>query len=683
MKRKLLLVFAIFSLIVLYGNKVSSPYPKNRHPVAQSFTNPSYSLLSLGTIKPQGWLLDQLQIMRDGTSGHLDEVYAKLKDDNGWLEGNGDGWEETPYWLDGALPLAYLLGDKTLQSKVMKYVNWTLDHQRPSGYFGPITKTENKKGVEITVKNCKDGEDWWPKMVMLKVLQQYYSATNDKRVISFMTRYFHYQMQTLKQCPLNTWSEWAEARGEENVMMVQWLYSVTHKSFLLQLATLLESQSYPWSHWLGDRDWVINAASNQNDVNWMHRHGVNVAMGLKAPVINYERTGNTNYLKDIKTGWSDLMSLHGLPMGMFSADEDLHGNLPTQGVELCAIVETMFSLENIIQFTGDPLYMDALERIAYNALPTQTTDDYNEKQYFQIANQVNVKRGVFDFSLPFDRGMNNVFGMRSGYTCCLANMHQGFPKFTQNLWYKTKDGGLAAFEYAPCQVSTEIENHVPIIIKEKTNYPFDDKITFVMSMRDAIAFSFQFRIPFWCKEATLSMNGEMLNTYKGDTIISIHHLWKNGDSITLKLPMEVTTSNWARNSRTIERGPLVYALKLGEKWVKGHDKEEGDYDCVFPTTPWNYGILASDIKDPMQSAMVTIKPLSSHFVWNEAHAPIEIEMPAKKILGWKVDDNGVANQPVTDRDGLYKGLVNDTIETIKLIPYGFTKVRIVAFPVIN
>jgi DUF1680 family protein len=681
--KKTLLVLAIFSSIVLYGNKVPSHYAKNRHSVALSFTTPTYSLLPLGAIKPEGWLLDQLQIMRNGTSGHLDEEYAKLKDDNGWLGGRGDGGEETPYWLDGALPLAYLLGDKTLQSKVMKYVNWTLDHQRSSGYFGPITKAEWAKGIEITVKNCKDGEDWWPKMVMLKVLQQYYSATKDKRVILFMTRYFHYQLQTLKKCPLNTWSEWAEARGEENAMMVQWLYSVTHESFLLQLATLLESQSYPWSHWFADRNWVINAASNQNDVNWMHRHGVNVAMGLKDPIVNYQRTGNTNFLKDIKTGWKDLMSLHGLPMGMFSADEDLHGNLPTQGVELCVIVETMFSLENIIQFTGDPLYMDALERIAYNALPTQTTDDYNEKQYFQIANQVNVKRGVFNFSLPFDRGMNNVFGMRSGYTCCLANMHQGFPKFTQNLWYKTKNGGLAAFEYAPCQVSTEIRNHVPIIIKEQTNYPFDDKITFIISMRKAIAFSFQFRIPSWCKEATLSMNGKMLHTYKGDTIISIHQLWKNGDSITLKLPMEVTTSNWARNSRTIERGPLVYALKLGEKWVKGHDELEGDYDCVFPTSPWNYGILVSDVKNPMQNATVTIKPLSSHFIWNEAHAPIEIEIPAKKILGWKIDDDGVANQPVTDRNGLYKGLVSDSIEKIKLIPYGFTKVRVVAFPVVQ
>ncbi|MFN2440338.1 MAG: beta-L-arabinofuranosidase domain-containing protein, partial [Chitinophagaceae bacterium] len=76
-------------------------------------------------------------------------------------------------------------------------------------------------------------------------------------------------------------------------------------------------------------------------------------------------------------------------------DEDLHGNAPTQGTELCAIVESMFSLEHAIGVTGDTHYMDALERMTFNALPAQTTDDYNHKQYFQIANQVHIKKGVF------------------------------------------------------------------------------------------------------------------------------------------------------------------------------------------------------------------------------------------------------------------------------------------------
>ncbi|HZX57623.1 MAG TPA: beta-L-arabinofuranosidase domain-containing protein, partial [Mucilaginibacter sp.] len=549
------------------------------------FVKPLYSDLPLGAIRPTAWLRDQLEIMRDGTTGHLDEVYAKLKNDNGWLGGKGDGWEETPYWLDGAVPLAYLLDDATLKTKVLKYINWTMDHQRPSGYFGPITKAERDSGVVISLANPEKGEDWWPKMVMLKALQQYYTATNDERVIKFMTGYFHYELAALKKCPINKWSDWAQSRGTENIMVAQWLYDKTKDQKLLELAAELNHQCYAWSDWLGGRDWVINAAANQNDSDWMHRHGVNVAMALKAPVLEFQRTGDSAYLKDIKIGFNDIMNLHGLPMGVFSADEDLHGNLPTQGTEMCAVVEDMFSLEEIIAITGDVHYMDALERIAFNALPTQTTDDYNNKQYFQVANQVEIARGVFDFSLPFGREMNNVLGMRSGYTCCLANMHQGWTKYAQHLWYKTQTNGIASLVYGPNKLTTNLgKNNTEVSINEVTDYPFSDEIAFDVSTKNSAEFEWKLRIPSWCAEGTLTLNGKELQKAEGGQFVIIGRTWKNGDKLTLKLPMQVSTSNWGRNSRAVERGPLVYALKVGERWEKGNDKHEGDYFSVYPTS---------------------------------------------------------------------------------------------------
>lgn len=639
-----------------------------------------YTEVPLRAIRPEGWLRHQLEIMRDGSTGHLDEMHPKISNDNGWLGGEGDGWEETPYWLDGAVPLAWLLQDSALQQKVLKYINWTLDNQRPSGYFGPITKAEREQGVEITAKNCDDGEDWWPKMIMLKVLKQYYSATQDERVIPFMTKYFNYQLQALDSCRIGNWTEWAEARGADNVMMAEWLYRITGDKNLLTVGEKISQQSYPWSEWLGSRDWVMQAAAQQNHDDWMHRHAVNVGMGLKAPAVQYRRTGDESYLEALKTGWSDLMLLHGLPMGIFSGDEDLHGNAPTQGVELCAITESMFSLEKIIAVTGDVRYMDALERISFNALPTQTTDDYNMKQYFQVANQVQVSRGVFDFSLPFNRGMNNVFGLRSGYTCCTANMHQGWTKFASHLWYFSKDQGIAALEYAPSQLNVDL-NGSEVVIRELTGYPFEDVIDFQFSLEKAVDFPFHLRIPSWCKEAIITVNGQEHSREKGGQVVAIRRTWNDGDKVSLRLPMEVTTSNWGRNSRAVERGPLVYALKLGERWEKGNEPAEGDYYSVYPTEEWNYGLVEAVVKDPKANAQVATRKVDDSFQWNIDHAPIEIRVPAKKIPGWEAV-HGVAYQPVTDRNGIYKGEVEDEIKTVTLIPYGCTKVRVVAFPVV-
>lgn len=648
-----------------------------------SFISPVYSEINLGEIRPEGWLREQLQVMRDNSTGHLDEIYAKIREDNGWLGGKGENWEETPYWLDGAVPLAYQLGDTVLQKKVLQYINWNIENQRPSGYFGPITPWERETGRQVDVANCGEGQDWWPRMIMLKVMQQYYTATADERVIPFMQRYFTYQEKALSQCPIGNWTEWAVSRGSENIIILHWLYRETGDNSLLELAQKIESQSYPWSEWLGNRDWVINAAVNPDGRDWMQRHGVNVAMALKTPAGNFQRTGDSTYLKWLHTGFSDLMSLHGLPNGIFSADEDLHGNDPIQGTELCATVEAMFSLEEIIGITGDPRYMDALERAAFNAMPPQTTDDYNEKQYFQIANQIEIDRGVYAFTLPFNREMNNVLGARSGYTCCYANMHQGWTKFAQHLWYGTEGDGLAALHYSPNTIRTRVgASQQEVTIREVTDYPFGEEIRFEIRTEQPVQFPLELRIPGWCKEPMLRINGRDTDTEEGTQIIRIDREWKEGDVVTLTLPMEVRVSAWAENSRAVERGPLVYGLKMEESWDTGEDEKEGPYFTVHPTTPWNYGLLETFVQEPAAESRIRQRPLKSGFRWNQEHAPLEITLDAKQIPDWKAI-NGLAYLPVMGRDGVYKGEVSATQTTITLIPVGFTKLRIMAFPVVR
>jgi len=344
----------------------------------------------------------------------------------------------------------------------------------------------------------------------------------------------------------------------------------------------------------------------------------------------------------------------------------------------------MYSLEAIVGITGDPFYLDALERMTFNALPSQTSDDYNNKQYFQVANQVQISRGIFNFSLPFDREMNNVLGMRSGYTCCLANMHQGWTKFVSHLWYKNANNGLAALAFSPNILTTTVgKNNTDIEISEKTNYPFGDKILFSFKIKNSVEFPFELRIPGWCREAVITLNGEKIRSEKGGQIITINRKWSDLDLLEAEFPMELSTSNWGRNSRAVERGPLVYALKIKERWEKGHETSEGDYFSVFPESEWNFGLLEEVVKNPEGNLKVKhVKKAGDDFVWNLDNAPIEIYAPGKQIPQWKAV-GGVAMQPVTARDGIYMGKVADKTEQLTLVPVGCTKIRIVAFPVVK
>jgi hypothetical protein len=160
-------------------------YLNNRPPLVPM----PYMEMPLGCIRPEGWLMQQLQLMKSGMTGHLDELYPTvLGPRNGWLGGDGDGWERGPYWLDGLIPLAWILDDEELKAKAMPWIEWTLSSQTEDGYFGPVPFAEKpapEPGIQKSPRR-----DWWPKMVMLKVLQQYHEATGDDRVINLMTRYF-------------------------------------------------------------------------------------------------------------------------------------------------------------------------------------------------------------------------------------------------------------------------------------------------------------------------------------------------------------------------------------------------------------------------------------------------------------------------------------------------------------
>ena len=677
-----IVLLTILTFMITYCNhsepegsrESQAQYIVNREPLQP---NP-YIELPLGSIQARGWLLEMLERQRSGITSSLDELYPQVMGiRNGWLGGDGDQWERGPYWIDGLLPLAYLLDDADLKSKVQPWIEWTLSSQREDGFFGPSTDFSYEKGVQRS-----NSKDWWPRMVMLKVLCQYYSATADERVISFMTNYFRYQLNTLPQTPLGNWTFWAEYRACENLQAVLWLYNITGDGWLLDLARLLHSQSIDYTHIFLDTDNMKKTASI---------HGVNLAQGLKEPVIYWQVQADEKYLNAVKKGLQDIRDYNGIPNGMFGADELLHGNNPTQGSELCTAVELMYSLEQMIRITGDTEYADLLEKIAYNALPAQISDDFTSRQYFQQANQVLVTRNIHNFDINHGE-TDLVFGLLTGYPCCTSNLHQGWPKFTGNLWYATPEGGLAALTYAPSQVRALVCGRTEVQITEDTHYPMDGHICLTVNYKDKTTkaiFPLKLRIPSWSKGALLTVNGEPVSNTDPGTIAVIDRIWQDGDKVELTLPMEVSIQEWYECSVSVERGPLVFALKIGEEWVRKEFEDPASiygktYWEVYPLSKWNYGLMKFDRKNPSGAFEVLIdkEKMVSDWYWNPESAPVIIKAKAKEIPSWQLYNHMAGPLPYGNMTyGL--GTEDLPVETVTLIPYGCTTLRISEFPVIN
>jgi hypothetical protein len=640
-------------------------YQNNRTPLTQN----AFIELPLGSIHAEGWLKEKLNRQQKGLTGHLDELYPLVMGQtNGWLGGDGDQWERGPYWIDGLLPLAYILNDNELKLKVQKWVDWTINSQREDGYFGPQKDYQNNiPGVQRD--NC---DDWWPKMVMLKVLQQYYSATNDKRVISFMTNYFHYQLKQLPINHLDFRSFWARYRGGDNLMVVLWLYNITGEIELLKLADIIYNQTFDFVSTFKTKNWWSTGSM----------HCVNLTQGLKSPAIYSQFKNKEENLFVLKNGFNDIKTFLGFPHGGFGGDEALHGNNPTQGSELCTIVEYMFSLEKIFQISGDIDYAEQIERLAFNALPAQSDDQYMNRQYFQQTNQVCVTKHDRNFD-TYHKGTPLVFGLLSGYPCCTANMHQGIPKFVQNLWYATSDNGLAAVLFSPSTMKAKVGDGTEVSIIETTDYPFSEKISLTINPKKEVSFPLYLRVPTWCKKPSILLNSKYIKLDVKNGLVSIHRSWNQGDEVQIEYPMEVTISNWYERSATVERGPLVYALKMDEKWtlkpyvgedIKWYGK---NYWEITSDSPWNFALIDCPKEEINSHYKVLLTKKIPLFPWNVTSAPIQIKTFAKRVPNWQLYNESCGPIPYSIAHGMPFG----EQDSITLIPYGCTKLRIAEFPV--
>jgi len=646
-RRQFLKLSAAFSTTVLTRTGRASA-------VNGAITPSALSPLPLGAIRPTGWLQRQLLVQARGLSGHLGETWPDVGPESGWLGGSGERRERGPYYMDGLVPLAYLLSDARLQAKLEPWMEWSLKSQRPDGNFGPSTR-EN---------------DWWPRMVMLKALIQYLEVTGDPAVLPFLERYFAYQQKTLPHQPLVSW---AKSRWQDNLLSVLWLWDHTGNTDLLPLAQTLRSQGHDWRAEFDSFPYTqktsrqaLELAKRTGKDGYHETHGVDIAMGLKSAAlwsrISHDPADRSSTAKMLTV----LDQYHGLPNGMYSADEHLAGRNPTQGTELCTVVETMFSLEQAIAVTGDVGLADRLEKIAFNALPGAISDDMWSHQYDQEPNQIEC--GLHTKPWTNNGPESNLFGLAPNFGCCTANFHQGWPKLASSLWMHTADGGLAAIVYAPCVVNTHI-GRTGLRVETVTDYPFRGLVEVHMRPDAPVEFALNLRLP-QDGETKIRLNGHpvTITQQKGSAILN--RRWSAGDTVQLEFAMKPCVMEGFEQTVSIMRGPLVFSLPIQERWTKLHDRGLTADWTVSGESPWNYGLSKpADIS-------VAEHPIGD-IPFAKLTPPVTLQTQAVRIENWGSQDGVAEDPPKTAKTDLAKA------EAVTLVPYASTKLRITALPLLN
>lgn len=609
--------------------------------------------LPLGAVRPTGWLAEQLQLQANGLTGALEEIWPDVGPNSAWLGGSGEDWERGPYYLDGLVPLAHLSGDPGLLAKASRWVDAILASQRPNGSFGPQTN-----------------EDWWPRMVALKALTQHTDATGDSRTEPFLARYFRYQLRELPARPL---SDWGRARAADNVLSVLWLHGRTGQAWLLELATLLHGQTTDWEGLL--RDFPATGAT----VSWDHlTHVVNVAMGIKTPGVAWLLDGQPDHREALERGLTSLDRFHGQVHGMFSGDEWLAGPDARRGVELCAVVEMMFSLEQLIRIWGDTAHADRLERLAYNLLPAAMTADVTAHQYHQQANQVLATIDQRDWTQAGDD--STIFGLEPNFGCCTANLHQGWPKLVRAMWMETPDGGLAAVVHGPSTVRWTTAGQA-VEIEAVTEYPFGESITYTIRSEGVARFPLRLRVPGWCRSPLLQVNGRMREAAPDRGFVTLDREWAHGDRVEFRLPMEVRIIPRPRGAVGVYLGPLVLAFSPGEIWHRLPGSGAfGDWE-VRPRRSWNMALIVGPDGLPRSVRIERFGSVSPPFGLRTGQPPFGVECVPLKVwlAGTRASDwllllNDAPPPPESPIERV------DFEFSLPLVPYGCARLRIAEFP---
>ncbi|MFN8635474.1 MAG: glycoside hydrolase family 127 protein [Chloroflexota bacterium] len=616
----------------------------------------AFEPLPLGQVRPAGWLRDQLRIQADGLTGHLPDFWPDVQRSQ-WIGGNAEGWERGPYWLDGLVPLAVLLDDSKLKAHAAHWVECILASQREDGWLGPVHDT--RFGYPY---------DPWPLFIVMKALTQHHEATADSRIPEAMLRLLRKLDATLAERPLRSWARY---RWADLLLSVHWLYERTGESWLLDLGRRVQEQGYDWRAQFKTFPYWDKVHRIERDQS---THVVNVAMALKAYGV-WSRQSGSDDDRAMPLRMLELLDrYHGQATGMFSGDEHLAGKNPSQGSELCAVVEAMFSLEALLATLGEPTLADRLERLAYNALPATLTPDMWAHQYDQQVNQV-ISRASDEHIWTSNGPEANVYGLQPNFPCCTANLHQGWPKLVAHLWMRPADDGLAAIAYGPCAVRTTVHG-AAVEIDVETEYPFDGSVRIAVRTDRPVRFPLQLRVPGWADGARLTDPSGAATAPEPGRFAVVEREWQGESHLALELPLAIRAERRFNDSVALHRGPLLLALQVGEQWRQtGGTLPAADWE-VLPTTPWAYA-LDLDPDDPAASLTVERRPLAGG-PFSPETAPLLVRARGRQLPGWGLERATAAAPPPQSPIRS-----DQPLEALTLLPYGATGLRVGELPLLD
>ena len=597
----------------------------------------------LRDIEPRGWLLEKLQLQRDGLTGHP-EALSYPYNTCLWAgeiprQGtHGQDWwryEQTAYYTDGLLRLGYLLSDGELVGKGEAGIAWTLAHPWENGRLG-----------SAVISNT------WPFAVFFRAMKAKYDATPDPAIPQALRK--HYASIPMEQLVRKRdiisieGMLWTAARTGDQSLVARADSAFRYRKELLEGVDLKRDDRVTPEFLQGPEPYKM--------------HGVTMSEMLKLPILLYEATGDVWY-KDLAVRSLDrLYAENGLPDGLFTSAEWLQGRDIRHSHETCNAVDMSWTLGYFLEILREPRYADLLEKIVFNAGKGSVTQDFKALQYYSSVNQF-LATGTSNHNK--DNYCSTWMAYRPTHQteCCAGNIHRLYPNYAARMWLRGEGEAVAAL-YGP----SVFRYSDALTFEEETSYPYGETVT--ISAKGGGKATLTLRIPAWCSGATLTLNGKDAGlSPEAGKFVSLKRKWKDGDRLVLTLPMETCRKTAFGGGVWFERGPLVYSYAIPATWTKDttrypnmngkYPADDEAFPCwdIRPSGAWNYAVGAGSTATFEEGKLLLpVRPVA----WDYDRGP-----------------KGELLTPDLPQNPVPAG----TEERIALVPYGQTMLRLTVFPV--
>jgi uncharacterized protein len=627
----------------------------------ETTTHPVFITLPPGSVEPQGWLRDWCLTARDGYTGHMDEVDVAFRQAwatnytmNGvnldWPKG---GWpyEGGGYWFDGLIRLGYLLHDDSLIQQAKRRLDVVVDNMNSNSILfmwwlnknNPSDLTAARGDTKYPLPAETIEWPFWANGLLGRSLVAYYAGSGDNHVLQALEAAYGGDPDWLRMGwgMSNPWPAFETYTWTGNKEIAAGLTKLFSKD-----GGGKNSERDSWNRYRRMPDNKPGAEE--------YDHGVHFLESTTPWALGYLWTGNREFLQTA-IAWNNLLEQDAMqPYGVFVADEFGGPAGAFRGTETCNVSAYMWSLTELLRISGKGIMGDRVEQAFFNAAPAVVSRDFTSHVYTQTPNRI----------VPGDGGYN--YQKKQWPLCCTASLNRMLPNYVVNMWMATFDNGLAATYYGPCKVSALAGNRVPVELTCNSDYPFNDVINISVNPKHQVTFPLSFRIPGWCKDPSIMVNGSDINIAPDSNgFIRIVRRWKSNDFIRLKFPMSVDVVTGRDPNAdgapyaSVHYGPLLFALPI--PYIKNENTPDS-------TAKWKYALatqgaaLGSDIS-------VERKPMPARWNW-PAESPIQLRI---NVVSFDWSGKVLPGNPVAD-----SGI---TTEKTTLIPYGCTQFRVSMFPI--